>query len=99
MDLNILPWPKVNRLIQGVALPEGIQVAALDHLTHCGHFEVGRNGDVAHRNPTLTIENVHVENSEGVTLLRVPRAFAIISWRSGSNLSTTPAVCWPIPRM
>ena len=33
-------------------------------------------------NPTLTIENVHVENSEGVTLLRVPRAFAIISWRS-----------------
>ncbi len=33
-------------------------------------------------NPTLTIENVHVENAEGQTLLRVPKAFAIVSWRS-----------------
>ncbi len=33
-------------------------------------------------NPTLSIENLHVENSEGQTLLRIPKAFAIVSWRS-----------------
>lgn len=33
-------------------------------------------------NPTLNIENLHVENPEGQTLLRIPKAFAIVSWRS-----------------
>src|ERR1035441_5914798 len=58
---DVLPRPQVHRLIQGIALPEGVEVADLDHLTYCGHFGVGRNGNVATGNPPLTIEQTQFD--------------------------------------
>jgi hypothetical protein len=46
---HVLPWPQIHRLIQGIALPEGIQVTALHDLPDRRYIEVGRDGDVAHR--------------------------------------------------
>ena len=56
MLFDVLPRPQINGLIQGVALSKRIKETDLDHFTQCRHFEVGWNGNVAYRDPTLTIE-------------------------------------------
>ena len=90
---DVVPRPQIHRLIQGVALPEGIQEAALDYITHRRDLEVRRNGDVAHRNPPLTIEQTqfnaalvvkarHHSRQSGVELVLELTASAV--WPPGS---------------
>src|SRR5512135_661427 len=53
---DVLPRAQINRLIEGIAFPEGVEIADLHYLTRSRHFEARRNGDVAHRNPAVAIE-------------------------------------------
>jgi hypothetical protein len=56
MLFDVPPMAQIHRLIQGVALLKGVEIPAFDYITHRRHLEVGWNGDVAARNPTLAIE-------------------------------------------
>jgi hypothetical protein len=44
---DVIAWPEVDGLVDGSALPVGVEVADLDHSPHLGNGVVGRDGDVA----------------------------------------------------
>ena len=54
--LKVLPWAQIHGLVKGITLGKGMQIPRLDYRTHCRHVAVGWNGDVAARNPALTIQ-------------------------------------------
>ena len=61
MLFDVLSRPQIHRLIQGIALSEGIQIPCFNYRAHLRHVKVGWNGDVAHRDPAFPIEQTQFD--------------------------------------
>ena len=56
MLLEVVALSEGSRLIEGITLPEGIKIPHFQDVAHLRNSLIGGNGDVAYRNPALTIE-------------------------------------------
>ena len=78
---NVIARAEINRLIQGKAIPVGVEEAHLDDSADWGDFMIGRDGNIAARNqappleqadlkrtPQACARNYHTENHETITV-------------------------------
>jgi len=67
-NFNIVTRAEIYRLIQGKAVPVGVEVTHLDHGTDRGNLMVRRYGDIAARNQTAALKQADLDAALDVDL-------------------------------